>query len=399
MLGMRIFLIFIFFYVTDVFAQYEPTSDEEKTVETFSVRNDGTYTLTSQHLISIESNQSVSELSSLRISFNSEYEDLKIVSAFTIRNNGTRLKVKRSAINFIESSLKEDAFQKAHVKSIEINFPDVQVGSRLCFTYRLKTKFAPLPNNFELSHFYSPHLKNGEYVTNINIAPEMSLNVMMFGVKGGLIAQDKRGSHYQFTFRQDGALPFESGELNLEDFAPYLAVSTFKNSRELARFYQSHSSIALSPNLELINFVENLTFGISDKINSAQLIYDWVRSNVRYQPASMFAQLTKARDVNKIFQNGYGDSLDHQLLLEAMLRLKGIESFAALINDGRVFNLHHLNIAEIQNHFINYIPTLDMYLDSTAKYTPFGSLDFPRFCRHLALFTPDIFKCLRAHSI
>jgi hypothetical protein len=80
MLGMRIFLMVIFFYVTDVCAQYEPMSDEEKTVETFNVHNDGTYTLTSQHTIAIESNQSASDLSHIRIPFDDAYEDLKWTS-------------------------------------------------------------------------------------------------------------------------------------------------------------------------------------------------------------------------------------------------------------------------------------------------------------------------------
>ncbi len=59
-----------------------------------------------------------------------------------------------------------------------------------------------------------------------------------------------------------------------------------------------------------------------------------------------------------------------------MLRAVGIESTAALINMGEAFELNSGPAANSPiNHVITYIPSMDLYLDSTAQIVPFGKLD------------------------
>jgi hypothetical protein len=64
------------------------------------------------------------------------------------------------------------------------------------------------------------------------------------------------------------------------------------------------------------------------------------------------------------------------VLLEALLRSVGIESTAALVNLGGSFELPEGPAAHSPiNHVITYIPSMDLYLDSTAQFVPFGKLD------------------------
>lgn len=62
--------------------------------------------------------------------------------------------------------------------------------------------------------------------------------------------------------------------------------------------------------------------------------------------------------------------------VEAMLRAVGIESTAALVNMGEAFDFPEGPAANSPiNHVITYIPSMDLYLDSTAQLVPFGKLD------------------------
>jgi hypothetical protein len=75
-----------------------------------------------------------------------------------------------------------------------------------------------------------------------------------------------------------------------------------------------------------------------------------------------------------ILDNRYGDCKDHVTLLEALLTAAGIESTPALINLGNAYRLPSAPSLGVLNHVITYIPTLDLFLDSTATNVEFGYL-------------------------
>jgi hypothetical protein len=79
-------------------------------------------------------------------------------------------------------------------------------------------------------------------------------------------------------------------------------------------------------------------------------------------------------DADVVLANRMGDCKDHTALLQALLAAKGIASTPALINSGSSYTLPEAPCIEAFNHVISYIPSLDLYADSTSEYTPFGSL-------------------------
>jgi hypothetical protein len=61
-------------------------------------------------------------------------------------------------------------------------------------------------------------------------------------------------------------------------------------------------------------------------------------------------------------------------LLEALLRAVGIESSPALINAQRTYILPKLATTGVFDHVITYVLSLDLFLDSTSRFAPMGSL-------------------------
>jgi hypothetical protein len=62
------------------------------------------------------------------------------------------------------------------------------------------------------------------------------------------------------------------------------------------------------------------------------------------------------------------------VLLEALLAAAGIDSSPALINSGSAFLLPHLPTPGIFDHVITYVPSLNVFLDSTSRFAPLGTL-------------------------
>ena len=54
----------------------------------------------------------------------------------------------------------------------------------------------------------------------------------------------------------------------------------------------------------------------------------------------------------------------------------GIPSSPALINLGAAYKLAKVGVIQPLNHVITYVPSLDLYLDSTDQFSPFGLLIF-----------------------
>ena len=358
------------------FAGYNPPVTFERTLDTYNINKDGTYVLISDNINFIETEKGVEDDGQVDVEYNSSMEKIRILSAFTLQPDGKRINVPRSGIKDTADQITNGAPMFSDIKHKVIIFPQVKVGSRLCYIYRLEAHKVSFKNHFILSSYFSPHYKYGTYVTKLNISKSLNLNVDSFKVKVEEHVPSNGQRHYQFEFSQADALPPEDDELDLEDFSPYFVVSTFNDQIEMGAYYQSNlvKKAKLTP--EIQNLSNKLTEGTSDQKDQARIIYDWVRANIRYVAVHVGNGGFVPHSTTTILHNQYGDCKDHALLLEVMLRAKGIESTGALINLGAAYTLPKFAVARPQNHIITYIPNLDIYLDSTSKYTKFGTLPF-----------------------
>jgi hypothetical protein len=79
-------------------------------------------------------------------------------------------------------------------------------------------------------------------------------------------------------------------------------------------------------------------------------------------------------DAATILENRYGDCKDHAVLLEALLKAKGIASVPVLINLTNRYRLPEAATPAAFNHALTYLPEFDLYVDLTAGVAPFGTL-------------------------
>jgi hypothetical protein len=62
--------------------------------------------------------------------------------------------------------------------------------------------------------------------------------------------------------------------------------------------------------------------------------------------------------------------------MEALLAAVGIQSSTALVNSGDAYTLAAVGTIGPPNHAITYVPSLDIYVDSTNQFAPYGTLSF-----------------------
>jgi transglutaminase-like putative cysteine protease len=355
-------------------AEYKPPITFEKTIDTYNVKKDGTNVLISENVILIETENGVRRNGEADIEYNSTFETVKILSAYTLQPDGKRIPVLKDGIKTTDDPLSEGAPMFSDSKHKIIIFPHVKIGSRLCYTYQTTAHEVAFKNNFMLPGFYSPHYKYVSHIININISKSLPVYIDKQGVDGGLVKKSQDQNHYQFTYSQTSVTPPEPGEVEAYDYSPYVVFSTFPDQVSIGREYQSKLAPKVKLTPEIQKLADELTDKVTDQREQVKILYNWVKNNIRYVAIYMGNGGWVPHTVSSILSNRYGDCKDHAAILEALLAAKGIQSSGALINSGESFKLPKYAVSAPQNHIITYVPSLDMYLDSTSKYTSFGML-------------------------
>ncbi len=358
------------------YADYRPPVSIGESKETWIVNADASVIQTDESFIQIETQKGIDNNGQRSFSYNSKLEKVEVIDAYTLQPDGTKIKVPKDAIRTTGDSVSDGAPMFSETKYKVVVYPNVKIGSRLFLKMRSIQHTPEFKGQFFYSQHFSPHYKYSKQEINIIVSDKLPLQVDSKGLDGGLINQKNHQKHYQYSFTQDSAEPVETYEVESEDFSPYLIASTFKDQIELGDAYEKGvaSKIKITPTIQKL--ADELTSDKAGQKQQVEALYNWVSKNIRYVAIYLGHGGVVPHDAETILKNQYGDCKDHTVILAALLKAKGIESSSALINLGESYTLPKLAVLTPQNHVINYIPSLNIYLDSTAQFAPYGTLPF-----------------------
>lgn len=361
-----------------VHAQYKPPVSTVFAITSYYVNKDGSYHQELENQTRIETIQGVNSFAEERLSYVSSLEELEIVEAYTLQSDGIKIPVAPESIRTLESADTSEAptFSDAKVKVIV--FPKVEVGSQLYYKAKYFQHTPLFPSHFFTSTYFSPHKQYGHVSIRISHDPAISIQVDAKDMQGGRVAalpSDKPSwIRYQYDYGQADAYPAEYAQLSTTDFAPYFAASSMVSYADMAQSYQSRSKANTRITPAVAKLATELTSGANDTQEKVRRLYSWVSQNIRYIAIYAGAGGFVPHDTQSILDNRYGDCKDHVVLLEALLESVGIASSPALINLGNSHRLPTLPIMSPFNHVITYVPSLNLFLDSTAQFAPLGTL-------------------------
>ena len=359
------------------FAQYQPSYTMLRSTQHVHVNRDGSNTDDISSLVRIDTPKGIELLGEQRLSYVGSLETMELVEAWTITPDGQRIDVPASGIRTMEES-DSGSPQFSDGKVLVIIFPAVSVGAQTFWHARSVQHTPYFPGNFFWSRFFSPHVVQQDTRLTITHDPAIALSIEANGMTGGAVpalASDAPGTvRHEYAFKQDTAYPPEPGRLSLSDFAPHLSVTSFKGWGELGLAYQARARPQTEPTDAITRLATELTAGKTNPRDKVRVLHQWVSRNIRYVNMDIGAGGWIPHNAQSILDNRYGDCKDHVALLEALLRSVGIESSPALINYGDAVRLPKLPVSTPINHVITYIPSLDLYLDATARFAPMGTL-------------------------
>ena len=346
----------------------------EKTNKTVNINADGTFDQINEVMIRLVTEQGAKGSGQVPLPFSETLQSLEVAEAYTLKPDGTRLDVTADKIFTQAAPIAVSAPMFNDIKYKIIVFPEPLPGGKLYFRVNVKQKTPFFPNHFSHVESIPAHLPIESYVLRLSAPTTYPLKIESRDVGGGRIADKDGRAQWEWKFSQAVPRNPEPFQVSGIDFGPFIAISSFSDWSDLAKAYRERaaSKVVVTPEIQAL--ADDITKGLTDQRAQTQAIYQWVARNVRYVGVFLGLGGFVPRDTADILKSKYGDCKDHTVILEALLRAKGIEATPVLISTMPSFKLPAIAVVGVFNHAITYVPSLDLYLDGTASFNRFGTV-------------------------
>ena len=356
---------------------FEPPISVASEVNTFVVNADGTYAQTIEDSIRIKTSQGVERYGSRQVSYIPGQEKIRSIEAWTLQPDGARIPVLPSAIRERDEDNSGGASKFTDTKYMFMVFPQVQVGSLLGYKVKTDVHVTPYPGEFHMTFVFRGNKSYENWEANIVVPESRKLHIDHRGVSGGLEKTMDGLSYYRFRYSRNNAVPGEDGAAGDIHHSDYLFVSTIPDMTALGRIANTFFQPNVEVSEEIGQLAAKLTEGHVGEREKAKAVYLWVTRNIRYVAIALLDGRLVPHRASEVLANRYGDCKDHVVLLESLLAAVGINSSPAMINAGPSYIFSKIGVHYPINHVITYLPSLDLYLDSTDRFAAFGTLPYP----------------------
>lgn len=309
------------------------------------------------------------------ISFNSTFETVEVLDAYTTTNTGQKIPVAKNAIREVDDDISSGAQTFSDQKHRIIIFPNVTPGARVTYKVKVTSNRPLFPKNYEKGLYFSPGLEVQQFEWHFSHDRRIPIKVDVKRIPGGRQADGPNGEKkYKFHYQQLKTLSKVNGEVDYADHSPHIIFSSFKSPIDIGKSYENSIQSKLVVTKKVSDLANKITKGIDDPQTQAIALYQWVSLNIRYVAIYLGDGGIVPNDTDSIIDHRYGDCKDHDLLLRALLLAKGISSSSALINSESAYRVGKLGTIDPFNHVITYLPQWDHYVDSTLEIAPYGLL-------------------------
>jgi transglutaminase-like putative cysteine protease len=344
-----------------------------------TIHADFTSTRVQTRSIEVLERSAVDYLGESSVSFNSDHVQVDVIEAHVTRPDGSTVAVSPDNIKVKDAYVDEDAPIFSSEKKLYILFPEISVGSVITQKIKKDQHTPTFPGHFYWYDYASPYQPTDSATYTFTYHESIPLK---FAVRGGYraltngdsTAIPKGYARRSFNYQQTNFRPYEDGSLDLFDYAPMVMASTFSDWRAVAKAYDDRANDMSAVTKSVRALAIRLTEGLTKTEDKIRVLHQWVAQNIRYVGTYIGAGGFVPHSAQSVLNRRYGDCKDHVVLLEALLAAVDIDSTAALVDLGDSYSLGLLPTPSPFNHVITYVPAIDLFIDSTARYARTGTL-------------------------
>lgn len=344
---------------------------------TYDVRPDGSFTETQEWSQVILKESEVEHAKQTSFSFSTSVAKGEVLQAYTIKKSGVRVEAPKNNYQMqVNKGNEGDSPIFSDQTNFTVVFPDVSVGDTVVIAYRVDNTVPMFPGQFSVTEAFSEYTAMDDVRVTITAPVSLKVKYASSGLSAHNPVETDGKRTWVWEYKNSHAKKWSREQSGIYRYneLPSLQFSTFKTYEDITKAYGARAIPKAAPTSRTRELAQSLTAGKASDRERAKTLYDWVSRNITYAGNCIGIGAVVPHDIDAILDNRMGDCKDHATLLQALLASVGIESDQALVNAGGTYDLPDVPVASTVNHVINYIPSLNLYVDSTASDIPFGML-------------------------
>lgn len=342
----------------------------------YDLERDGRFVLDVTTRVQVLQQSALEEVKHFSFSFSNSTQTGEVIEAYTLKKDGRKISVPAGNYQQQTNEGRADAGPFfSDRKSISAVFPDLDVGDSVHIQYRQTEKEAMFPGQFSVAMRYSPFSVHEDVRVTVRAPKEMVLREEHHFMD---FTESEREGKRVMEWRYANPKPRERSDADDGLWSPKeipgFLVSTFPSYEAIAQAYGARALPKAAPTQAIKDLAIKIVGAEAQPREKARKLYEWVSRNITYGGNCIGAGAVVPRDLGVVLESKIGDCKDHATLLQALLAAVAIPSEQVLVGVGSDYELPEVPVVSMVNHVFNYLPTLNMYVDATAKEIPFGYL-------------------------
>ena len=344
----------------------------------YRLNDDASHVESIEWAMTVLKDRAVEQAKQTSITYSTSIQKAEVIAAYTRKADGRRIDSPKSNFQVrVNKGKDKDAPVFSDMTTLTVVFPEVAVGDTVVFAYKIIQSEPMFPGKFSTMGVFPRMYAYDDVKIRFDAPATLWAQYAVREMVEKVVEKDGR-KVIEWTYQNKQPLKSKRRNYSVYDVEkdPGYAYSTFRSYGEIAEAYGLRARAKAEVTERIRKLAEEIVPPKATTREQAQALYDWVATHISYAGNCIGVGAVVPHDTPFILDNRMGDCKDHASLLQALLAAKGIASTQALINSGSTYRLARIPLVSAVNHVINYIPSLDLYVDSTAETIPFGMLPF-----------------------
>ena len=273
------------------------------------------------------------ELSEFKIFYDSRYEKVKLVGAYTEKPDGSIVRTRENVIKELDSPYESGMMEFAVSRMLLIPFLGVEVGDTVHLEFIKENSSG---RDIFDSYVFAGTEKAVEKIYEIEYPEglELKISESNFG-KEVKKTKEKSGDRRRLIYSSKEILPYkpEQSMPLPERIFPTVYISTYKGVEKYGEaIYSKYFKNINSEHQSIVNLCDKLLAGSKNKQESLNRIKLYFSEEFLYMPQDDLFKF-QPRDFSEIIDSGYGTPVEAYMIFEGLMKRLGIESSILVAGD------------------------------------------------------------------
>jgi hypothetical protein len=346
-----------------------------------TVKSDGTIVAKYRMTYKLFNERARDLLAEVNLPYNSSYQDIHVLSARTIKKDGTVVDVKPEDIRV--ASTAHEFLMYDDAQGVGFSMPAIEDDCVIDYTWEEITRPLLMPGQFWTYWGFSGPEPVGlcRYVLKTPAEKKLNFKVYNDETLKPTVTLSTDGKFKTYTWERSNLKPIdlEPGMPALSDVQSWMEVSSLDSWQDVAHWFWGLQSPQARATPAIKATVSGLIAGKATDDEKARAIYDWVANRTRYVGLEFGLSAFRPHAATEVHDKRYGDCKDKANLLITMLGLAGIKAKPVLLHaDERRLTSDGLPTLNAFNHCIAVadVGGKEIWLDATAETCAYGDIPY-----------------------